>query len=64
MYLNPVIVTLAICSSVFVNAQSIERSVISSFGMHYTGAALQTDCTIGEVITFTGETENGFLTQG
>ncbi len=47
-----------------VNAQSIERSIVSSFGFSYAGSGFQTDCTIGEVITFTGESNASFLTQG
>ncbi|MFM9986957.1 MAG: T9SS type A sorting domain-containing protein [Flavobacteriales bacterium] len=45
-------------------SQSIERSVISSVGFSYTSSTLQTDCTIGEVITFSGEGSENTLTQG
>ena len=45
-------------------AQSIERSVISSFGFSYSGAMLQSDCTLGEVATATGTTPNLIITQG
>ncbi len=45
-------------------AQSIERSVISSFGLSNANNDFQTDGTIGEVMTFTGESNESFLTQG
>lgn len=46
------------------NAQSIERSVISSFGFSYSGAQLQADCTVGEVVTATGSNGGIIITQG
>lgn len=45
-------------------SQNIERSVLSSFGIHHADAMFQTDCSIGEVITFTGQSDDSFLTQG
>ncbi|MDZ4824121.1 MAG: hypothetical protein SH856_11735 [Flavobacteriales bacterium] len=45
-------------------SQSIERSVISSSGFSYSGATLQNDCTVGEVITATGVNGNIKITQG
>jgi hypothetical protein len=42
-------------------AQSIERSVISSFGMSYSGPGLQADMTVGEV---TGTGAGIKITQG
>jgi hypothetical protein len=50
----------------FTNAfsQSVERSVISSVGFSYSGAALRNDCTTGEVVTFTGQSANSDMTQG
>lgn len=45
-------------------AQSIERSVISSFGMSYSGPGLQADMTVGEVVTFTGTGAGIKITQG
>lgn len=45
-------------------SQSIERSVISSFGFSYSGTTLQNTCTVGEVITFAGEADALITTQG
>ncbi len=45
-------------------SQSIERSVISSFGLSYSGTGLQNSCTIGESIIFTGEADVLITTQG
>jgi hypothetical protein len=47
-----------------VGAQFIERSVISSFGFSHSDSNLQSDCTLGEVITFIGEGNENSLTQG
>lgn len=44
--------------------QSLDRSVLSAFGQSYAGSSLQTDFTTGEVITFTGQSDDSFLTQG
>ncbi|MBL7944293.1 MAG: hypothetical protein JNM00_16125 [Flavobacteriales bacterium] len=44
--------------------QSIERSVISSFGLSYSGATLQADCTVGETVTATGSGGGLIITQG
>jgi hypothetical protein len=46
------------------HCQSIDHSVISSFGIDYTDATFQTECTVGEVITFSGESTENTLTQG
>ncbi|MBL7943659.1 MAG: hypothetical protein JNM00_12880 [Flavobacteriales bacterium] len=48
----------------FIHAQSIERSVISSYGFSYSGASLQADCTVGETITATGSGGGLIITQG
>lgn len=56
---------LLLSSFIFhLSAQSIERSVISSFGFSYSGAALQADCTVGEVVTATGSNGGITITQG
>lgn len=56
--------TQVLCMSICIIAQTLERNVISSFGISYTGSSIQADCTMGEVITFTGEGSENFLTQG
>lgn len=45
-------------------AQSIERQVISSFGFSYSGALIEMDCTVGEVVTATGQSATVDITQG
>jgi hypothetical protein len=55
---------ILLCCTVFIQAQSIERSVISSFGMSYAGPSLQADMTVGEVVTFTGTGSGVIITQG
>jgi hypothetical protein len=45
-------------------AQTIERSVISSFGFSYSGPSLSADCTVGETITATGSGGGIIITQG
>jgi Secretion system C-terminal sorting domain len=44
--------------------QSLDRSAVSTFGLSYAGSNFQADCTTGEVISYTGETNESFLTQG
>ncbi len=56
--------TQVLCMSICISAQTLERNVISSFGISFTGSSIQADCTMGEVITFTGEGSENFLTQG
>jgi hypothetical protein len=58
------ITVLLVSCSFLINAQSIERSVISSFGMSYSGPGLQADMTVGEVVTFTGTGSGLIITQG
>ncbi|MDZ4822746.1 MAG: hypothetical protein SH856_04760 [Flavobacteriales bacterium] len=53
-----------LCSNLLLLSQSIERSVISSFGFSYSGATLQSDCTVGEVVTATGSNGGIIITQG
>ncbi len=60
--------TLAIISITLVASisfsQSIERSVVASFGNHFVDATMQVDGTIGESIILTGENSNHFILQG
>ena len=41
-------------------SQTLERSIIASFGLN----SVQADCSVGEIMTFTGQSDNSFLTQG
>lgn len=58
------LILFGLCVSLLTFSQSIERSVISSFGFSYSGATLQADCTVGEVVTATGSNGGIIITQG
>ena len=58
------LVTLAVGIAFLGTAQSIERSVISSLGFSYSGAAFQSDCTVGEAVTASGSNGGIKITQG
>lgn len=58
------IVLFVCCFSLIASSQSIERSVISSFGFSFSGDVVQNSCTVGEVVTFSGESGNIIITQG
>ncbi|MFZ4784224.1 MAG: MopE-related protein [Flavobacteriales bacterium] len=47
-----------------VGAQSVERSVVSSWGILSSNATLNASATVGEVIVFTGESASIVLNQG
>jgi hypothetical protein len=53
-----------VLSASLLHAQSIERSVISSFGFSYSGPFVQADCTVGETLTATGSGGGITITQG
>lgn len=53
-----------VCLTGNLAAQSIERSVVSSWGMLSTTSSIQASATVGEVIVFTGQTPNIILNQG
>lgn len=59
---STIIVSLLIAG--FLQAQTAERSVISSSGGSYSGPALQVDYTIGEMVISTVNNSGNILTQG
>lgn len=58
------IIFLLLSTYSFVNAQSIERSVVSSGGSSFTNSNYAIDWTIGEMAVSTSSTGNSMLTQG
>lgn len=57
-------IIVLLLAAAFSQAQSAERSVISSSGGSYSGPAMQVDYTVGEMITATVSNTGNILTQG
>ena len=55
-------ITSIVCFSL--TGQSIDRSVISSFGSHFQNASFQSDATVGEVAIQSFKSGSLYLTQG